>query len=767
MLGFFRRYQRIVFIFVAVIVVVTMTCFGSYYSFRAPVRGEDPVVFTAIDGTRFTRNQMNQMTLFLGSDSVDKRQGGGIWGPNFLNDGIIRYDLLESGLGAMLASEYLDWLAPDLGLRYEREKNFVPYTHAHARFLSAETVWSLYAPKLLKSYTQLKDKSSPNSRSFHDRVALYLEEQRFPQLALKQVLRYQETQYSWIPQDPYLFSHDLSLFGYHNLEDWFGPRFLNLLAEFIINTSIIAQQRGYQVSTAEAWSSLQRNGEQSFHENRQSPYVDVGLARDYIERQLQQMGMDRGAATQIWKRAMLCRRLLDDIGSAPLVDVLSFKKFHHYADQTVELDLYSLSPDLYLPNYASLQAFESYLDCVSCREGQDPAALPTHFRSIDEVKQSAPELVQRRYLLGLRQVNTEALALRIPLRELWDFQLKEENWQRLVEKFPVLASTPNTDREHRLKGLDSLDRQTRHQVDSWTSHQILTSHSDWILEALDAAEYRESEMGISYGLESPLQGLTDSKSLCSLLDAAPIGSTPSDSPLYCYTQNGDAYYRIEVLDRDNQDEILTFAEAMQSGAIETTVQRRLGDKGKSRDGAADREFANLINAVYRTALAQEPTDTQLPDKPTGAYAAKHRFLQHLQTLHGEVLKKGGQSQWLASLSPPLDPHKLSKRLPLADQWKLQRKTVTVHRHSKQLFGRGLPYAMAVDDWSQTLEEEDKPPYFFCVVSKTPGAWLDTHQMDRGQHALATEAQRCYMRQLIATLREHNALSLAHLFPEGV
>lgn len=91
------------------------------------------------------------------------------------------------------------------------------------------------------------------------RVKLFLAEKKFPSPMLKQVLRYQEKQYNWLSPDQDLDRLDLSLFGYHTIEDWFTPHFTRLVSEFIINASILAEAQGYEVSKAEAMADLIRN----------------------------------------------------------------------------------------------------------------------------------------------------------------------------------------------------------------------------------------------------------------------------------------------------------------------------------------------------------------------------------------------------------------------------------------------------------------------------------------------------------------------------
>jgi GcvH upstream region-like protein len=762
MLSFFRRCQRPFFIFITVIVIVSMTFFGTYYGFRGPGKADDPVVFTAMDGTTFTRQQMAQMSLFLGSDAVDKLQAGGIAGPNFLNDGVIRNDLLQSGLATMLAAEYSEILKPDFKLRGDRERSYQPYVHAQAGFLTAESAWSHYAPQLLEYYKGLKSGDQLSEEGLANRIGLYLEEQRFPQTALKQVLRYQESQYEWIPQDPYLYGQDLSLFGYHTLEDWFGPRFLALSTEFIINASIIAEQQGYTVGKEEARAELRRNAEISFQANRQSPYLDVNRVSDYMDEQLQQMGLDMGTATAMWRRVMLFRRLFDDVGHAALVDLFSFRKFSEYSDLLAEMEVYQLADGLHLNDYHGLQAFECYLDAVAERDAEQPLALPTQFKPFDVIKEEAPELVQRRYYLGVAEAHQGAVMLRLPVKALWEWQLAEENWAAIAEQFPTLRTKTLESREERFAAIRSLERPMRRRLDSWSQEQIVKLHPEWIAEALDEVEPHEMEVGITLaGGLLPLAGIEDRERLLELLDAA---VEAEESPLWNYTENYQIFYRIEVLERSEQEEILTFSEALRTNALEPVIERRLGERGFRRDEAADKEFAQVIEAAYLEAVALEPWDTELPAKATGDYAAKHRFCGHLKTARADFMEHGDESMWLKQESTAANT-RLAQRAPLTEQWKLEQQSITLQRQGYQEYGQSMPYEMADASWSEIFEEEHKPGYFFYLANKTPGQLVAGDQVDLGQQALAADAQRCYMRAMLDTMAEQQAISLVGMFPE--
>src|SRR5207248_2159928 len=133
-----------------------------------------------------------------------------------------------------------------------------------------------YAPDVKTNFDLLRNCDKANDQAaFSARVNLYVAERRFPSVYLKQLLHRQESAHKWLTQDQNLAQRDLSLFGYHNVQDWFGRDFLELAAQFVINASKVAEQKGYSISTEEALGSLFRNAEVAFKENHGKMYLGV------------------------------------------------------------------------------------------------------------------------------------------------------------------------------------------------------------------------------------------------------------------------------------------------------------------------------------------------------------------------------------------------------------------------------------------------------------------------------------------------------------
>ena len=60
------------------------------------------------------------MVHFLSTDNYDKLYYGGVWGPNFLNDGVIVKDFLQTGLAEVLVKQYQTELQNDFQKKYYR-----------------------------------------------------------------------------------------------------------------------------------------------------------------------------------------------------------------------------------------------------------------------------------------------------------------------------------------------------------------------------------------------------------------------------------------------------------------------------------------------------------------------------------------------------------------------------------------------------------------------------------------------------------------------
>ncbi len=790
MLQFLRKYQRYFFAVITIVIIISFSFFGTYSTLNTEYPHEQ-TVFTAYDGTNVKRQELDELSVFIGTDIQDKLILGGIWGPNFLNDGVIRKDFLETGLGFILAMNYPEELLKDLQPRSEKERRYTLYNNPQANFINVEGAWNHFLPDMKYNFDLLHNVDNPvDAESLAGRISLFLQEKQFPAPLLRRVLHYQEQQYSWLPADPNLDSVDLSLFGYHTLEDWFGPRFIRLVAQFIINSAKVAEQKGYKVTKEEALADLLQQTATSYQQNMDNPNLGVATLQQYFDEQLRRMGMDQNKAIKIWRDVLLFRRLFSDVGNAVVVDPFSVEKMQGYAQEGVAGQLFELPKDLRFDNYRAMQKLETYLSAVTKR-GQDEKSLlmlPSNFLPIDEVAKKFPELIQHRYNLEVAQVNKSALQAKVRVKETWDWEVDDKNWDVLKKKFPELGSKKASTRDERFAALDSLDDKTRSQVDTFARAAIVETHPEWIDQALENAPIKTDEVVIlDKGGKVSFANGEKRQEIIKLLDQASLKSEPSNDAakkLLKFSPDDLTYYKIEVVQRAPKREIVTFAEAEAQGILDSLLDKDLeayyvkirgsnSSQYQKPDGTckplsdvsdlvADQYFDKIRKAVekdYKQAISPQPT----PNVFLGDFLASVRLYAYMREARNSLEKDNGpQEKWVRVNAE--EKKDLVEREGLENQWKLiQTGYQGTRSHLNTDLNAQEIFALKAPSWSKVNTPGNGDLNFFHLEKRE--VFRDHSVMEKtGQlyHVAATDAQRIYMQKLLGQFKDKKALSLDYM-----
>lgn len=795
MLQFFREYQRYFFILITIVIVISFSFFGTYNTLSdSPFR--EQIAFKTVDGTSVTRHELDEMVQFLNTDAQDKMLNGGAWGPNFLNDGVIKKDFLETGLAELLAADYSSELQPDLAGRFEKERRYSLYTHPQARFVGVESIWSYLAPQMSTAYNTLRISPDPLApEALKARVDLYLMQQKLPTPLLQQVLRYQEKQYSWLKPDPDLPYTDLALFGYHSLEDWFGPRFTRLAAQFIVNAAQIAEQKGYKVSKTEALADLMRNSEVSYQQLRRSPNLGVKNSQEYFEEQLLRLGMDQNMAAKVWQQVMLFRRMFRDVGASVFVDPLTYQAFNDYALAAVEGTLYQLPKPVRLNSFSALQKFETYIDAVGKRSADEKAKLqlPAQFYTPAELAKKQPRLVQKRYLLNLAQVDKKILESGVSLKQTWEWETSDASWEQLKEEFVELDSQKGATREERFARLESLNPQLRARVDAFARHAIVNEHPEWLEKALQEAQSKHVQVALPLkGGNTPFVGLEEHAPLIELLDAASLpdqkSANKADQALAFYTADQNSYYRIDVLARSPELEVMSFAEAERNGSLEALLDKQLEayyakirdadpqtfqleeNKWKPladvKDEVAKRYFEKTLNAIrksYTTAMASKKTAEEMGADKLAAL----RLYPYIRDLLAKFEKSPEEAaKWLqAEPQNSADKQRLSPPTQLADQWKLEKNSYQVARNSTEhLLDKTELFALETGRWTQVNTPANGDLNFFHLEQKISSASQPalSEEITRVRRILSDAIQQQLMQEMLTEIKTKKGISLEYL-----
>lgn len=768
MLGFFRRYEKYFFIVITFVIVISFTFFGTYGTLTREPSQHDREAFQTVTGRSVSEHQLEVFSRFIATDNLDKVTSGGVWGPNFLNNGVIQEDLLQTGLALLLVADYKDQLREDLVSRHEKEKRYVPYSHPKADYVGVETAWKQLAPEIKFYFDQLQATNDPvEEEALVARIRLYMGEKRLPAPLLYRVIRQQEKQQSWLTPDPRLGQIDLALFNYRTAEDWFGPRFVRLVAEFVINTAEIAKQKGYQISEAEAFADLIRNAELSYQQNSRNPDLGVATVGQYMAKQLKLMGIDQTQAVKVWQQVLLFRRYFLDVGRSAFVDPFMVEQLNSYAAESVEGTLYQLPTPLRLGSYRELQRLETYLDAVA--NPSSSLTLPTLFYAASEVEKKNPELVQKQYRLKIASVDKEKLQAKIGVKETWDWEVDDANWKKLTKEFPELGVKGAKTREERFAALESLDRRTRGRVDAFARTMIVDSHPEWLEEALATVPVSEQDVGISRrGGNTPFVGLERRQKLIALLDKAPIGE--QDPALKAFTGDNKNYYRIIVVKRDPKQRILTFAEASREGVLDAILDRNL-------------QTFYIDNRLQYADEFQLPNGGWKPYESVKLRVADHYFADKLKAIKDKAPKGTGSTGDLLAavrLYPHLaaarsalkgDPKSAEKWVangeedPLSGQWKLVQRDYSASRGSQESYlEKEAIFALKEGEFGKIKTLPNGDLTFFQVSAQGIGLSADEleSQVFAAYDVLSNEAQRELMRNTLVALKEKRAISLDYM-----
>lgn len=771
MLGFFRKYQRYFYVVITVVIIISFTFFGTYGAMGERVYS-DETVLTAVDGSGVTRSQVERLALFLGTDATDMEQYA-TWGPNFFNDGVLDKDFIRNGLASILLNAYGESVGPDLQSRLARERRYTPYEHPSFKALSASEVWRKYTPRKMELLETLQRSTNPlEPEAIQTRLDLYLSERDFSGRDLKQAISYAERMnQSWVRPDPNLPYSELSLFGYHTVEDWFGPKFVRLASAFIINAAKEAEAKGYTVPDQEVLADLIKNAQISYSKVGSSGRLGVANANEYFKEQLRRLHMDQNQAIDTWRQVMLFRRLYDDIGNAVVTDTLSARQFLDYAKQSVSGDEYALPEEFQLGSFRDLQLFEAYLSAVSDHD-ENSVDLPKSYKPLTKIP---TELIETRYQVEVTKVDEDELATRVGIREMWNWQQADSNWQALVEAFPELGTASAESTEQREKALDQLDTITRSRVDQFTRKQIVATHPEWVEQALASASPMHKILSIrAKGGSSPLAGVDDRGAFQAFLEATPDGETRTYSP------NGQSHYAIRVIARDAEPHPLTFDQAKKEGVLYAMVDQELEWHYKQireanpqayrlpdgewkelqyvRDEVAKSYYSELLAALKREGVKRLSKE-QRPKEWTSDHLAAVRFVPHVDEARKQLQEHGDEASWL--VEPALAEEGFVPPQSLSDQWKLSKKPFKEDRSEG---------ATALTSKSGTWSPLNAAPngaLSFRNVAKNGSHAPESILIEKvmgTQKLLSYAAQQRYTRAFVEKLNEHKAMSLDYLTP---
>jgi GcvH upstream region-like protein len=731
MLGFFRKYQKFFFVIVTIFVVISFSFFGTFSTFSREERNLDKAIGKTVNGAPITSREMEALMRLVATSSAERGSS-----PNLFNDGVIANEFLKTGMAAMLADTYFDTIKEDLALRLKKAKHYKPYVHPKAPFISAEMIWQQYFPSMSRDLVEVKGYvEGATLENFSLLMRLYLSQLQLPPETLKQFLVYQQSHYQNLPPDPQLQQLDLSLFGFHSIEEWFGPQFLQLVCRFILNSAAVASEKGYLVTNEEARADL--------FQNLQTALKAYGVKGEetsaYFQKQLRLLQLDENTAIKAWRKVMLFKRLFHDVGNAVVVDPFIYKNFEHYASDGVVAELYELPEELRLKSVNDLIKLHMYLEAVTGKK-EVGESLPVDFLPVEEVEKRFPELIVRRFEIEVSEASKQKLASQVSLKETWEWELEEKNWNLLRNAFSFADGA--FDVETRFEYLEKMDPKERFKIDAFARMKIVDSHPEWVQDALAKSDVRNEVLNIrSRGGKLPLSGIKDPASFADLLLS--VASRP-DRQLEMFSEDEITYYNIKVIEAAPFKEILLFAEGVRDGTLQTLVDLRLETAYpdvRRKDSAA---FQSENGSWRPFQEVKEEIGRRLYASLTASFENRPqlRFVAHMQAAKNALEMQPNDASWIRSSS--MEKQKTLDSL--VEQWRLEKTTHTITRASQDKFPKETLLALPVGTWSEVQTLDNGNILFARILEKVEN--VKGSMAKEGQEILSIGARRYLMSQLL-------------------
>jgi hypothetical protein len=748
MLDFLRKYQKYFFFVIATMVISSIVFFGTFSTFTDVAKREDKSIGKAIDGTDLKLLGLAALSRFLSSDRDDIAQGkaqGNYLPINLLNDGVVRRDLLATGIADILIRGNYDLFKAQLENKFQRTKVYRSYEHPDAPFVSAKTIWERFAPDINREWSFLQSETSSNEETFSHLVNLYQLQSALPSEWLRRVLVMHEQQYNWLRPDPRLRQDDLSLFGFHSLSDWFGKDFVDLMAEFIHNAAIVAEERGYLVSLEEAKGDLKRNFAESIQRLQAAKWP---IELNYKD-QLRILGMDESEAAAVWRKVLLYRRYFQDLGESAFLDRLPYTEFSTLAQEKATVDLYQWPASLKMTTAVDLFSFETYLKAIAPLTKNDFLKLPSSIFSVADVEKKTPELVGVEYKARISAVDKREASLKASLHEVWEFEIEEEVWKRLKNEFSFLQGLSGKTSEERFQILEKLGPEQRGKVDFFARRLLIDKHPEWAKESLELAEGKDTQLVLCNG-KIELPHIDDPARLGSLFKEILSSPESALSSLHHF-ETEDAVFRFENIEKISDPRIKTYEEARKDGSLAKLVDRALEkDFSKVRmklpaeKAAKDLfEIKEEVADLLLTDLKKAMEGDESSETPWPALIWKDLALKAKEDLSANQ----NEDVWL----------KVEGENPLLAQFKMERIEKEITRTAEEDWMAKEPFVMLPNQWSPVHTANDGSVLFIFLKNRISSEEPILEQLSFGKGILAADVHRVLAEKILAKMKQKNAI----------
>lgn len=759
MFDFLRKYQKFFLALTAGAMIISFAFFGTYSTITNNEKIPNRIIGTRIDKSPVYQVEFEQLKRFINSDRHDVKQGFA----NILNDGVIRYDFMNDGIGSILAKNYFDQIKESFGEKIETKKKYRGYRHPYNSAITAENLWANFAPNLLMQLKQFQSKQGgADETSFEDLASLYLEEQNFPSAVLRQYLRIQEYQGGESRKDPNLQSQDLSLFRASSVEDWFGKSYLDLCAMFIENVASYASKNGYKVTDGEAKADLYRICLETIKNQNPNHELTEDQLQNAYQYTVNGLGMREKDITSVWKKVLLFRKYMKDSSNSVFLDTNFYQNFNAFSSEKADVTLYKINDNMKLDSLWDLFQLKYYQDAVY---NKSPGLISSDAsqKNLESIESSHPELIERRFYLECSQIDIKDAYEHIGLKQMWDWQKNPDNYAKLEDSFPILRFSGNQTIENVLANLQGSNRA---EIDTLSKKLMVLENRELLEQAFantssEKKVYSFSEKGVNF----PFRGIKKRKEFIALLTSAL--ENPADAKeLELFRANDKNFYRILVLEDFGKKEVMPFQDAKNAGVVNELLTKKLSSTYESiriKDPlayqSANGDFKPITQVrelvgkqVYSKLLKDmENTYVKTGEKLLGDSLDQPSFFylsNCFRPYMTEVLSKVRSDEDFDVFKASIDEESVFARADLTSQWLLEKENVVVERSkAHQLIGKEV--FSKKKNFLSSVEASDNQAFFYRLNKVYKDENLDVANLvEDARSTLTKDAKKEVMKTLL-------------------
>lgn len=654
MLGFLKKYQKIFFVVVALLVGVSVMFVGLLpRNLSAP---HDPVFFKTVAGEKIKRSQFEGLKALLTTNNGEMLLYGNYLGFHFFPEDVFTQNIVQPNLIKLIAEKKADEFLDFWKEQHQKEQHFKTYVHPQSTLLSAEYIWQKHAPQIPELIKKLQQETDPKE-AFKLRAELFAQENQFSSYALWQFLMEQQRQYQWLSPDENMEPLALSLFGYRSLHDWFGEKMIDYVCQFICQVSSLAKKKGYQATYREAENSLMALNEQSFKQLQFLGLKEFNDADSYFHAKLTRLGMNKAQIISLWQEILTFQNILNEAAHTVILDDFTLNGFEQYASEQIELCRYKLPNHLNFKSLTELAKFEAYLTALGKKS--DELNLDFITKPIHQIENENPQLIEQKIEIQFKELDLQKAAISISVQDVWNWKFNPANASSLKAKFPKLEIDSKMNPKDYQAAIESVDYFTQIQMDQFVREFLFKKNENWLSEALEKAPMQIQEcVARKSGYKLPFKGLevaSNKKQFLTKLFDFDSAEQLDQNPI---TFDNQHYYQVVKVQSIEPPRIVEYKELLLDKTADKLLHQFLSKMHKNSEDK-DKDFSKVKEKFLKEFLKPiqkaicDSYDQQFGKQPgqlNDYFYCEYRFFMPMKNALEEYKKIGSLQKELVSFN---------------------------------------------------------------------------------------------------------------------